>query len=91
MGRYKIQRKAYDGQSFETLHRTGQLAILESCSIAGALWIVEPRRVRIHKTRNDNSTAVTRRKIGAIRQRQRIPKWLATVDEDGHYSLAVAL
>ena len=31
------------------------------------------------------------RKIGGIRRRYRIPEWRATVDEDGHYSFAIAL
>ena len=31
------------------------------------------------------------RKMGGIWQRQRIPKWRATVDEDGHHCFAVAL
>ena len=32
-----------------------------------------------------------KRENGDIRRRWRIPKWRATVDEDGHYSFAVAL
>jgi hypothetical protein len=31
------------------------------------------------------------REIGGIWRRSRIPKWRAPVDEDGHYSFAVAL
>jgi len=32
-----------------------------------------------------------RRENGEFRRQQRIPKWRATADEDGHYSLSVAL
>jgi hypothetical protein len=35
--------------------------------------------------------AALKREIGGIRRRSRIPKWRATVDEDGHYSFAVPL
>jgi hypothetical protein len=38
----------------------------------------------------DAASALRRRNGGAWRQ-QRIPKWRATVDEDGHYCFAVAL
>jgi hypothetical protein len=31
------------------------------------------------------------RENGGFRRRQRIPKWRATADEDGHYCFAVAL
>jgi hypothetical protein len=35
--------------------------------------------------------APIKRENGGLRRRWRIPRWRATVDEDGHYSFAVAL
>jgi hypothetical protein len=37
------------------------------------------------------SQAAAKRRIGGVWRRSRIPKWRATVDEDGQYSFAVAL
>jgi hypothetical protein len=45
----------------------------------------------VNKTRDDDFTVIQSEKIGDIWPRQRIPKWRATVGEDGRYSFAASL
>src|ERR1700674_834251 len=47
--------------------------------------------LRLSVAGNGRIAADKARKIGGIRRQLRIPKWRATVDEDGHYACAIAL